>query len=225
MSSPIILGIETATSVCSVALFKGAECIGTISDNSGKSHAQKLGSFIQEVLTDCNLNAAALDAIAISMGPGSYTGLRIGLSLAQGICYSIGKPLIAINTLRSLANMVQISDPDSTSEFSYILPAIDARREAVYSALFDVQLNEIEKTQRRDLTTYHIPVDLNGKVLILGNGALKFAKFPKASDQLIIKDFACSAVGLGSLALRKFENSQFENLAYFTPNYIKSFER
>ncbi|TAE91039.1 MAG: tRNA (adenosine(37)-N6)-threonylcarbamoyltransferase complex dimerization subunit type 1 TsaB, partial [Bacteroidetes bacterium] len=167
---PNLLCIETATSVCSVAVFheNGLLAMQEIAD--GNQHASQLAVIIQQTLLTAGLTAKQLDAIVISKGPGSYTGLRVGVSTAKGICYALNKPLIAVNTLKSMAfAFIEQYKPQS----GLICPMIDARRMEVYTALFDVKGNEVMQTQAKIIEPDGFAKFANQEVAFIGNGAQK----------------------------------------------------
>lgn len=212
-----ILNIETATKNCSVALAnEGKTVFCKQIANQSFSHAELLHVFIEEILKDSNLTFQDLNAIAISKGPGSYTGLRIGVSAAKGLCYALGIPLIAIDTLTILASQLEI-------ENGLIIPMIDARRMEVYSAVFDSKINKIREVQAEVLTeesftsykeTLHFIGDSNEKAKsVLTNANFVFHDtnvFPSANEMSL-------------LSFKKYQNQDFEDVAYFEPYYLKDF--
>lgn len=213
----LILSIETATSVCSVALHEKGKLINSKEINSDKSHSQLLLQYIEDVLKEVDKLKTQLDAIAISEGPGSYTGLRIGLSTVKGLCYALGKPLIAINTLDAMGLLVD------SEENRLCAPMIDARRMEVYTALYDAQHNRV-------LAPCPLIIDSNSfaeqlkshKIMIYGNGAAK-CKEVMTHANVLFCEAQPSAKTVGVLAFEKFQRKAFEDLAYFEPNYLKEF--
>lgn len=216
-----ILNIETATKVCSVALFDGEELIAVKETGGSYSHAENLHLFVEDVMQQAGMTLKELDAIAVSQGPGSYTGLRIGVSAAKGLCYALGKPLIAIDTLLAMANGMT----DATREGRLLCPMIDARRMEVYCALYNDRLEVKQAVDAVvvDESTFISQLD-QGRVLFFGDGAEKIkdlygehanAEFPENGEP--------SARFMGALAHHKFELQQFEDVAYFEPFYLKSF--
>lgn len=212
-----ILNIETATKNCSVALAKDGETLfcSEISD-LGYYHAEKLHVFIEEILAKVKIAPKDLNAIAISSGPGSYTGLRIGVSAAKGLCFALDLPLISVDTLTSLASQVKAQN-------GIIIPMIDARRMEVYSAIFDANNKMIRKVEAEIITetsfnefteTVYFIGDSNEKVKqILTNDNFVFLddiKYPSAKDMSVI-------------SYQKFQEKNFEDLAYFEPYYLKDF--
>jgi tRNA threonylcarbamoyladenosine biosynthesis protein TsaB len=220
---PRILCIETATPVCSVALVEGAELAGLLESTRINSHSEVITVFIEQLLSENKLKVADLDAIAISMGPGSYTGLRIGVSTAKGLCYAADKPLIAIGTLQSMfSGMRQRNHPNDTELI--FCPMIDARRMEVYSALFDFDGHEIRETHAEviDENSFSDLLDKH-HVVFFGDGAGKCKTVIKHSNALFDDKFYPSAAYMMNPAIQKFEKKQFEDVAYFEPFYLKDF--
>ena len=214
---PIILHLETATKTCSVALSKNGELLALKEETSEKfSHAEKLNQFILDVLEVTGLTVKNLDAVAVSAGPGSYTGLRIGTSTAKGICYALQIPLISVDSLMALANLAKDAD-------HLLCPMFDARRMEVYTAIYDQQLNAIVPTTAKVIDELSFREELDrGKVLFFGPGSQKCKSFIQ-SPNAIFKDITVSAKGMISISAEKFKRKQFEDLAYFEPAYLKDF--
>lgn len=212
-----ILNIETATKNCSVTLAKNGKTVlcREIAEQ-GYSHAEKLHVFIEEILKETGVSAKDLNAIAISKGPGSYTGLRIGVSTAKGLCYALEIPLISVDTLQAMAKQVSI-------ESGLIVPMIDARRMEVYSAAFDKENNKIKEVQAEILTEESYG-EINGPVYFIGDCQEK-------CQTVLIKDnfhflpeiMYPSANEMSSLSFEKFNQQDFEDVAYFEPFYLKDF--
>lgn len=222
-----ILNIETSTSVCSLALATDGVVVAVKESNTKNTHAESVTTFSQEILTVSGIGFDQLDAIAVSKGPGSYTGLRIGVSTAKGFCYALDKPLIAVNTLKSLAlGMIgEIKERGfNTSEYLYC-PMIDARRMEVYTALYDDQLNEIEQTSALVLENDSFRELLSQKkVVFAGDGSEKCKSlFAGHSNAFFLYEFLPSARYLSPLSYQNYQNSLFENVAYFEPFYLKDF--
>lgn len=212
-----ILCIETASTNCSVAIGRGAEVLALKEDYSRNfSHAERLHIFIQEILEENNIQLEDLDGIAISEGPGSYTGLRIGVSAAKGLCYSLGLPLIAVPTLTSLASQVQ--------EKAIIIPMMDARRMEVYTAVFDEAGAQIEATSAKILEedSYASYLD-RGKVYFIGSGVEKFEKICRHPNANFIHGKLPSAGEMVRIADDKYKKGDLEDVAYFVPYYLKDF--
>jgi len=219
----IILNIETSTIACSVALAIDGKTIAIKESFTRNSHAENITVFSENVLKKAGLTFPELDAIAVSKGPGSYTGLRIGVSTAKGFCYSLDKPLIAIGTLKALsAGMIsKITIPGDC----LYCPMIDARRMEVYSALFDYQLNETRKTEAEiiDADSFKVLLE-NQKIVFAGDGAEKCKTFLQENNNAVfIDELLPSAKFMSKLAEQKFQDGKFENLAYFEPFYLKDF--
>ena len=217
----MILCLETATPVCSVALNESCCTIALRETEGQNAHSEKITNFIREVMEVAEIDYKQLDAVAVSKGPGSYTGLRIGVSTAKGICYAVSKPLIAVETLHAMAyGMV-----DTFPETSLRIPMIDARRMEVYAAIFDENLNKIKDTEA-------VIVDENSfsdlkkdhQIYLFGDGADKFAElFEKDEKITVVKDFHCSAKYMNIIAQQKLNNKDFVDVAYFEPFYLKDF--
>ena len=215
----IILNLETATTNCSVSLAKEGELLAIKEHNSPKySHAEQLHLFIEEVVKQAKLHLKDIDAIAVSKGPGSYTGLRIGVSAAKGLCYSLDIPLITIATLKSMAMQVEAEVSD------YIIPVLDARRMEVYSAVFDAQLNQVRDTKAEIIDKYSFSKFIaHKKVLIIGSGAEKCQGVLQHFDIQFDFSVVPSAREMANASFKKFAAGEFENVAYFEPYYLKDF--
>jgi tRNA threonylcarbamoyladenosine biosynthesis protein TsaB len=214
----IILNIETATTNCSVSLSKEGKTIILKEDyDKNYSHSERLHTYIDEVLKKGNILANQLDAIAISKGPGSYTGLRIGVSAAKGLCFALNKPLISIPTLEALAHQVKKCD-------GIIVTMLDARRMEVYAAIFDSNYNQIRETQAEILNESSFSKYLEqGKVYFIGNGVEKTKTLISHPNAIFVDDKLPSANEMGFLANHKYKKSDFEDVAYFEPYYLKDF--
>ena len=215
----LILGIETATKNCSVALFKDGMLISEKeSVTDGYTHAEQLTLFIQDVINSSNITLNKIEAIALSMGPGSYTGLRIGTSTAKGLCYALDIPLIAISTLKAMAFAFEKNEKSAI-----YCPMIDARRMEVFSALYDSNDKQVRGVQADvvDENTYSEFL-VNG-ITFFGDGSLKCQKIINHKNATFIQGVYPSAKNLGILAEAKFENKEFEDVAYFEPYYLKDF--
>ena len=213
-----ILNIETATTNCSVALSKNGVTIAILEDYDKKySHAERLHVYIDQILKDQNIAVSELDAIAVSKGPGSYTGLRIGVSAAKGLSFALNLPLISVSTLESLARQVHI-------EKGHIIPMLDARRMEVYSAVFSHTYRCVRDTQAEILDESSFKSYLNlGKVHFIGNGVEKFESIVDHENAVFIKGKLPSANEMSALAFDRFQNKVFEDVAYFEPFYLKDF--
>ena len=216
-----ILHIDTTTKKCSVALAQDGELMVQKELLSEEfSHSEQLHPFIEEVLKESGLKSSSLSAIAISKGPGSYTGLRIGVAAAKGLCFALDLPLIALNTLEI---MVQ---PYEVSPYSFIIPMLDARRMEVYTAIFDETKKWIQETMAEVLTENTFTSIVNEQsCLIIGDGAIKFKTLhPKINASYTNEIHYPVAKDMITLAWKKFNAKEFEDLAYFEPFYLKDFK-
>jgi tRNA threonylcarbamoyladenosine biosynthesis protein TsaB len=219
----MLLHLETATAVCSAALSNNGALVGHRQSAEPRAHAAVLTVFIDELLAEAGITAYDVDAVSLSAGPGSYTGLRIASSVAKGFCYAAGKPLLALNTLQLMASgFVQENNPEGDY---LICPMIDARRDEVYSALYNSRLEEV-KAPAPELITVDSYADLlaDKPIYFIGDGAVKFAALigekPNANFN---PDFFLKAKHQILLATEKFANKAFEDVAYFEPDYLKEF--
>lgn len=217
---PYILHIETSTTVCSVGLSKGNELIGYKETDDGYTHAENLHIFIQDVLKETDTDIHTLQAIAVSKGPGSYTGLRIGVSAAKGLAYALNVPLISVDTLKTMATLASQQLPDY-----YYVPMIDARRMEVYCECFDLSLNSISPVQALILNDDSIQMfDLKHPVCFFGNGMSKAKTLlSQIPDAFFIENLKPSVLGMTGMALQKYLKKEFEDVAYFEPFYLKDF--
>ena len=218
---PAILNIETSTSVCSCALSLNGELILNKESFEGQSHATLLGVYVEEVMMFIRNNNIALDAIAVSAGPGSYTGLRIGVSEAKGLAYGLDIPLIAIPTPLLMASIAKNNIP---SPQALLCPMIDARRMEVYATIFDTSLNEVRETSA-DIIDENSYADLLEKqtIFFFGNGAEKCKALLSHPNAQFIKDIHPLASGMTPLAEKAFVDKNFVDTAYFEPNYLKKY--
>lgn len=212
-----ILNIETATKNCSVSLANDGKTIACKEIATEHfSHAERLHVFITELLDENNIQFAHLKAVAVSQGPGSYTGLRIGVSSAKGLCYALNIPLIAIDTLQLLAYRIVV-------ESGIILPMIDARRSEVFSAIYASNYQQIRATQAEiiDENSYH---EIKETIHLVGDGTAKF-KETLTDPKFVFHDTVIypSAQEMSKLSFEKFQNSEFVDVAYFEPFYLKDF--
>ena len=214
----IILNIETSTTNCSVSLSKQGEVFALLEDNSKEySHAERLHVYMERILTENKLTIGQLDAVAVSKGPGSYTGLRIGVSAAKGLCFALNKPLIAVSTLEALAHQVHI-------EKGLIIPMLDARRMEVYSAVFDESYNAIRLVEAEILEADSFTEYLEkNPVYFVGNGVEKTKIIIQHPNAYFIEGKLPSAKQMGQIAYNKFKKNDFEDVAYFEPYYLKDF--
>jgi len=214
-----ILNIETATKNCSVALAKeGKTILCKEIAEEGYSHAERLHVFIEEIIAEAGITVNDLAAIAVSQGPGSYTGLRIGVSAAKGLSYALGIPLIAVDTLKTLASQVIVST-------GIIIPMIDARRMEVYCAIYDDRLDEIEPVQAKIIDEHSFEEYLQrDSIYFFGDGAAKCReKIGVNRNAVFIDDINPSASAMIPFSEAAFNAKQFEDVAYFDPYYLKDF--
>lgn len=218
-----ILNIETATNVCSVAVSNNNQIIFEKENTTGPSHATLLGVFVAEAFDFLRSNDIQLDAVAVSCGPGSYTGLRIGVSESKGICYGAAIPLIAIKSLKILAQKVIQEYPDQATN-NLLCPMIDARRMEVYAAVYDDKLNTIRDTQADivEEIIYDQYLKTN-KVLFFGNGADKCKEILVDENALFLDNVYPSARYMANLSEKAFLQKDFVDVAYFEPFYLKDF--
>ena len=219
-----ILCIETATIACSVALTKDGIVLSKKETTEKNAHSAKLTIFIDEVLKENKLGFSDLDAIAVSKGPGSYTGLRIGVSTAKGLCYALDVPLIAINTLQSLAWGMAGSFSEKKHTSPLLCPMIDARRMEVYAAVFNFDLEEVRET-RADIIEADSFLEYldESQVIFFGDGADKCKEIITHPNAVFVDDVFPSSANMAIPANQKFIQKQFEDVAYFEPFYLKDF--
>ena len=210
--------LETATTNCSVGIARDGKLVALKEDNSKNySHAEKLHVFIKELLDEANMKAGELDAIAVSKGPGSYTGLRIGVSAAKGLCFSLDIPLISVPTLDLLARQIENAE-------GFIVPMLDARRMEVYAAVFDNRFRQLRETKAQVLDENSFSEYLEkDKVHFIGNGVSKFEEICKSPNAVYHKAKFPSAREMAALADSKYKKSDIEDVAYFEPYYLKDF--
>ncbi len=217
-----ILNIETSTDICSVSVFENQECKALKISGNDRSHSKLLGVFVQEILSETKLKPADFNAVAISSGPGSYTGLRIGTSLAKGFCYGANIPLIAVNTLKLMAYMAIKKYKDS-DENRLIIPMIDAKRQEVYNAVFDNELNIISDTNALILEKKSFEKYENKKLIICGNGSDKCKEIVYGKNIEYLEGVFPSAELMGFFAMDLYNKKDFVDTAYFEPLYLKDF--
>jgi tRNA threonylcarbamoyladenosine biosynthesis protein TsaB len=212
-----ILNLETATKNCSVSISQNGQTILCKEmAEAGYSHAEKLHVFIEECIKESNISFKDLSAIAVSQGPGSYTGLRIGVSAAKGLCFALDLPLIAVDTLQVLASKLSISD-------GVIIPMIDARRMEVYSAIFNSKLEKIREVQAEILTENSFE-EISETIHFVGDCAEKAKTVLTKSNFIFHEEIIYpSANEMSELSYKKFQENKLEDVAYFEPYYLKDF--
>ena len=214
----IILNIETATKNCSVSIADKGNILANKELNNGNySHAELLHPFIADILKEAQLSSKDIDAVAVSKGPGSYTGLRIGVSAAKGLCFAFDKPLISIDTLTALAHA-------TTSSQGYIIPMIDARRMEVYASVFDANYTQVREIKAEIVTeASYLDYLNNGKVTFLGDGAMKCKELITHENAVFLSDYFPSSKEMAGLSYEKYKKNDIEDVAYFEPFYLKDF--
>jgi len=235
----LILALETATPVCSVALSHYGEILSLRETIALNAHSSVLTVFIEDVFRESSLHYTDLNAVSVSMGPGSYTGLRIGVAAAKGLCYALDKPLIAVPTLEAMAaGMTNYPSPDPSPKREgsncqlptancqlLFCPMIDARRMEVYCAVYDENLTEIRPTEAVIVDEHSFDDLLTGhKIIFAGNGAEKCREVLSHQPNIsFLEDFQASARFMIPISEKRFHENRFENLAYFEPFYLKNF--
>ena len=218
-----ILNIETSTDVCSVAISDSGQVIFNKEDHSGPNHAVKLGVYVDEALSFLDAHGLPLEAVAVSCGPGSYTGLRIGASMAKGICYGREVKLIAVPTLELMAVPVLLGEHPK-EEDALVVPMLDARRMEVYAEVLDRSLKVVRPIQADivDADTYKEYLD-KGAVYFFGNGAEKCMEVINHPNAHLVEGIEPLAKNMAPLAEKRFVEGKFEDVAYFVPFYLKDF--
>ncbi len=234
-----ILHLETATKVCSVSLSRDGAIISIREDLNGQNHASLINSYIENTLKDAGIGFKDLDAVAVSQGPGSYTGLRIGVSSAKGLCYALGIPMIAVPTLQSMASTL-LQSKDWKMAYEELLidgksldtnipilfcPMIDARRMEVYNALYDIKLEQIRET-KADIIDNSSFDGYAGEqqIVFFGDGAAKCKEIiGNKSFAFFFDAFQVSSSGMAEIAFKAYLNKEFVNTAYFEPYYLKNY--
>ena len=216
----LILSLETSAKVCSVAIHHEDKLVAMLEVHIEQSHASKLAVSIDEVRKLAGIQLNQLSAVAISSGPGSYTGLRIGTSTAKGLCFSLGIPLIAVGSLELLAYQMS----KRNSQEAYLCPMIDARRMEVYCAVTDSSLNIIQPTEAKviDELSFRSFLD-QGTVLFFGDGSDKCREKIIHPNARFVSGVYPAALHLGSMAFEKFKQGVFEDISTFEPHYLKEF--
>jgi len=215
----VILSLETSTDVCSVALHDKGNLVADLWSHEAYSHAERLAPLIDKILSKSNIKPADLTAVAVSAGPGSYTGLRIGASTAKGLCYALNIPLITIGTLESM-----LESHKTTSGEALLCPMLDARRMEVYCLLADINGQIIEETQAKIIDDASFLNYLEtSKISFFGNGAEKCKSVITSENAIFIEGIKPSAINIGKLAHIKYAEADFADLASFEPEYLKAF--
>ena len=216
-AEPLILCLETGGDICSVALAKGGKTLA-LKESREREHSELLSVFIDEIIGEAGIAYKDIDAVAVSAGPGSYTGLRIGTATAKGICYGTGKPLIAVDSLLSLATLCERNDEDAV-----YCPMIDARRQEVYTALFDSTTRKLRATMAVIVTEDSFAEILDERrIYFFGSGAAKCREIIVHPNAVFV-NVESSASGLSAPACKAYANQRFESTAYYEPFYLKDF--
>jgi len=228
-SAPLLLLIETSTEVCSVALAAGERVIGSKVSREPKSHARVVAPMVKELLGENSIDLSGVDAVVVSEGPGSYTGLRVGVSLAKGLCFGSSKPLISVGSIELLYNLAidaivsgSLPGIKSGSEF-FVIPMIDARRMEVYTAVYNEKGERLEEVHAKvvDESSFRNYYE-NRLTIFCGDGSGKVKDIIKGTNTIFI-DIEAVAWGMIKTALNKYKNKKFEDVAYFEPFYLKDF--
>lgn len=217
----IILNIETSTTTCSAALAQNGNVVKQLVTHEGMNHAKKLPLYIEELLQFAKDNALKIEAVAVSSGPGSYTGLRIGVSTAKGLCYGLQVPLISIDTLAIIAAPVLKECPEK----ALACPMIDARRMEVYTALYNKECKRVNSVEAKIIDENAFTQELEQQAIYFcGNGSQKCESTIIHDNAHFVNDITPLAENMVPLSEAKFQNKEFENVAYFEPFYLKEFQ-
>jgi len=223
----LILIIETSTEVCSVALADNGKIVGLLENADGLNHSALLTSFIGQLFAQHSVAAAGLDAIAVCKGPGSYTGLRIGVSTAKGLCYAAGKPLIAVSTLDALAGYTALNTEEfniATDEKTLFCPMIDARRLEVFTSVYNFRGEQLKPVSAEIISAESFSEELAGhRICFFGNGAKKCRSVITHPNSVFAGPEKTSARFIAPVAEEYFKAGKFEDVAYFEPYYLKDF--
>ncbi|QHS61855.1 tRNA (adenosine(37)-N6)-threonylcarbamoyltransferase complex dimerization subunit type 1 TsaB [Chitinophaga agri] len=217
----LILHIDTATSVGSVCLSKDGQVLQTLVNDKQQDHAASMVLFVKDIMQQQGIAPADLDAIAVSAGPGSYTGLRVGVATAKGLCYTWEKPLIAVSTLQMMAQGILSRTQDVNALYC---PMLDARRMEVYTAMYDASLNTTIAPHALILTPEAFAEQIaKHKIYFFGNGSDKWQQLMLPSDNAVFVTYTLNAADMVPLATAAFARKAFEDVAYFSPFYLKPF--
>lgn len=222
----MIICLETSTPLCSVALCDSSGVVALRESADGKSHASLLTVFIDELLTEAGITAADLEAVAVSKGPGSYTGLRIGVSAAKGIAYAASLPLIGVDTTLSMFHGIRETEEKNplAGDSTLFVPMLDARRMEVYYSIFTVNgeiYREVSAEVIDENSFSEIPADT--RLVFFGDGASKCREILEGANKIFIENFRISATHMYEPAFKAFREKRFEDIAYFEPFYLKDF--
>ena len=220
----LILSLETTTKVCSVAVSENDRLLALVESNDADyGHAEKLHVYIDQAIAEAGISLQQLNAVAVAGGPGSYTGLRIGVSAAKGLCFGLDIPLIAVDPLKALA--LQFLNRKTTIGNSLVVPMIDARRDEVFMSVFDTALNETQGVSAEIITADFFDSYQAEKIYLVGDGAPKFAEIFQGNDRVeVLTNCLASAKSISVLAYEKFKQNNFVDLVYYEPFYGKEFK-
>ncbi|MEC5147571.1 tRNA (adenosine(37)-N6)-threonylcarbamoyltransferase complex dimerization subunit type 1 TsaB [Chitinophaga sp. 212800010-3] len=217
----LILNIDTATTSGSVSLSRDGKVIQTLINEKQQDHAATMTLFVQQILKEQGILPGQLDAIAVSAGPGSYTGLRVGVATAKGLCYAWNKPLLAISTLKMMAQGMLTTVSDASA---WYCPMLDARRQEVFTAVYDVQLQEILPPQAMILEPASFEQQLSThRIIFFGDGSPKWQVMLSSHKNAIFAQYQINAAHMAVISEAAFNEKQFVDLAYFSPFYLKPF--
>lgn len=217
-----IISIETATPVGSIALHHNGKLLSIKENHDQRKHGENITLFVDEVTKEADITLQQVNAIAVSKGPGSYTGLRIGVSAAKGLCYGLNIPLISVNTLEGLSQNKALDN--YRNKDTLLCPMLDARRMEVYCALYNLAGEEIQATKALEIEENTFQNQLNQKqVVFFGSGAEKCRETIKHPNAVFVSGVEASAKEIGEIAYKKHQQQQFEDVAYFEPFYLKEF--
>lgn len=223
-TDPLLLFLETATSVCSIALAEGDRILSIRTSVGEREHASMLTIYIQEVMNDSGRDLSDVDAVVVSKGPGSYTGLRIGVATAKGICFSLDKPLIAIDTPLAMAYEYRHQRNNDFPSNSYLIPVIDARRMEVYGAAFNLEMEYNQPIRAEVLSAESFLVDPHANYFVFGDAAFKCREVYESQSLVKVDtEYKHSAFGLLYPGLKAWKEQAFENISVFEPYYLKEF--
>lgn len=217
----VILNIDTTSDLCSVCLVKDGKVLSIKENNKDKSHSGLITTFIQQVTEEAQIKLENIDAIAVSKGPGSYTGLRIGVSTAKGLCFALDKPLIAVSTLQAMAQYVSLKT-EITSDTIFI-SMVEARQDEIYVAVYDHVLTEIDKPQVLLANDIAFKKYNDKRLILLGDGAVKYFNTDTTIGMIVKEEIRHSAENMVELSEKQFAEGKFEDIAYFEPQYLKEF--
>ncbi|RAJ85686.1 tRNA threonylcarbamoyladenosine biosynthesis protein TsaB [Chitinophaga dinghuensis] len=217
----LIINIDTATGRGSVSLARDGKVLQTLASEEQRDHAATMTLFVQQLLLEQGINPDSVDAIAVSAGPGSYTGLRVGVATAKGLCYAWNKPLIAVSTLQMMAQGMLLQQNDR--EILYC-PMLDARRQEVFTAVYDAELKEVMPPQALILeeNSYHGLLS-DHKIIFFGDGSPKWRQMLTSQDNAVFGPYEMTAADMSLLSEAAYGQKSFADLAYFSPFYLKPF--